>query len=247
MSATGDIGTARVFLVAAHEDAPLARRIRSVLERHGIQVWTSDSVAVGASFGSEVDLAIRSADAVLVLATPTSGRSAWVSAEVAAASAARIRDPRKLLVPVVVDDASSIPPLLADIQALFLGRDFLAGDDSAPELAAFADNLRRGDIRPVPRTANTIRDATDMAARRAVEQTRLHEAASVLWSTELRAARIGALVALGLATTAGVALLIAVVTPHGNAASAISAVVSMVVGFLGGAVTARMGRRDDHP
>lgn len=242
----GDTDPVRVFLVAAHEDAPLARRIRTVLERHGLDVWMPDAVAAGTSFGRAVDEAIRSADAVLVLATPTSSRSAWVSAEVAVASAARLRDPRKIVVPVVVDDGRSIPPLLADTQALFLGRDFLAGDDGASGLGTFAEHLRRGDVRPVPRTADTVRDATEMAARRAAEQIRLVETARVLAVTELLAARTWALLAFGVATVAVVAVAVAVAAPHA-VTKAIAAVVSAMIGFISGAFTRRVGRRDDQP
>jgi hypothetical protein len=94
---------ASVFLSYDREDADRARPIAAALEKAGHSVWWDRHIKGGAQYSKEIDLALKAADAVVVLWSERSVESAWVRDEAAAG-----RDSGRL-VPVSLDETE--PPL----------------------------------------------------------------------------------------------------------------------------------------
>jgi len=94
---------ASVFLSYDHEDGALAAPIAAALENAGHSVWWDRQIHGGAEYNSEIESAVERADAVVVLWTERSVKSAWVRDE-----AAEGRDSGKL-VPASLDDTK--PPM----------------------------------------------------------------------------------------------------------------------------------------
>ena len=94
---------ARVFLSYARDDASLAKELAGLIGQAGHQVWWDREIQGGSHFSSEIDKALQDADAVLVLWTQSSIKSAWVQDE-----AAEGRDSGRLI-PAVINGVR--PPL----------------------------------------------------------------------------------------------------------------------------------------
>lgn len=94
---------ARVFLSYAREDAETAHRLAQALGAAGHQVWWDRHIDGGSRFVSEIDRALKDAEAVVVLWSQASVESAWVQDE-----AVEGRETGRL-VPAMLD--SSKPPL----------------------------------------------------------------------------------------------------------------------------------------
>lgn len=94
---------ARVFLSYARDDASTAQKLASALVEAGHDVWWDFHLHGGSRFSDEIDRALKNAQVVVVLWTPSSVTSAWVQDE-----AAEGRDSGRLL-PVLLDDTK--PPL----------------------------------------------------------------------------------------------------------------------------------------
>ena len=94
---------ASVFLSYDHEDVACAAHIASALENAGHSVWWDRHIHGGAEFQSEIEKAVEEADAVVVLWSGRSIKSAWVRDE-----AAEGRDEGKLI-PVLLEPVK--PPM----------------------------------------------------------------------------------------------------------------------------------------
>ena len=94
---------ARVFLSYDREDVGCAQSIAVLLESAGHSVWWDRHIKGGTQFSNEIEKELEQAQAVLVLWSERSVRSAWVRDEAAAG-----RDSGRL-VPVLLDHAK--PPL----------------------------------------------------------------------------------------------------------------------------------------
>ena len=94
---------ASVFLSYDHDDAQRAAPIASALEKAGHSVWWDRHIKGGAEYNDEIEAAVDAADAVVVLWSKRSVRSAWVRDE-----AGEGRDQGKL-VPVLIDAVK--PPM----------------------------------------------------------------------------------------------------------------------------------------
>ena len=92
-----------VFISYAREDFAKAKRVAAAIERDGHSVWWDQNIGGGDRFAAAIEESLANAEAVVVLWSETSARSAWVCDE-----AAEGRD-RDRLVPVVID--KSRPPL----------------------------------------------------------------------------------------------------------------------------------------
>lgn len=120
---------ASVFLSYDHEDSALAAPIAAALENAGHSVWWDRQIHGGAEYNSEIESAVERADAVVVLWTERSVKSAWVRDE-----AAEGRDSGKL-VPVSLDDAK--PPMgFRQYQTIRLSRP--KGRKAPPEIEQLA-------------------------------------------------------------------------------------------------------------
>lgn len=94
---------ASVFLSYSREDAAKAKSLAQMLEKAGHEVWWDRHISSGSEFSGEIELALKRADAVLVLWSNAAIASPWVRDE-----ATEGRDSGRL-VPVVLDD--SRPPI----------------------------------------------------------------------------------------------------------------------------------------
>lgn len=94
---------ARVFLSYSRQDFAVAAKLASELERLGHELWWDRQLQGGARFASEIEAALERADAVVVLWSKHSLKSAWVQDE-----ASEGRDSGRL-VPVTIDGCK--PPL----------------------------------------------------------------------------------------------------------------------------------------
>ncbi len=94
---------ARIFLSYARADVDCARELADCIARAGHDVWWDRELHGGSRFTSEIDKALRNAEAVVVLWSDESVESAWVQDE-----AAEGRDSGRL-VPAVIDAVR--PPL----------------------------------------------------------------------------------------------------------------------------------------
>jgi len=94
---------ASVFLSYDHEDSARAAPIAAALEAHGHSVWWDRQIHGGAEFDCEIETAVELCEAVIVLWSAKSVRSAWVRDE-----AGEGRD-RGRLVPVLIEAVK--PPM----------------------------------------------------------------------------------------------------------------------------------------
>lgn len=94
---------AKVFLSYAREDEGAAKQLADCIGSAGHAVWWDRHIQGGSRFSAEIDRELKSAEAVVVLWSPTSVESAWVQDE-----AAEGRDTGRL-VPVCL--GGSRPPL----------------------------------------------------------------------------------------------------------------------------------------
>ena len=94
---------ASLFLSYDHADAGRAAPIAEALEKAGHEVWWDRHIKGGAEYNEEIEAAVEKADAVVVLWSKRSIRSAWVRDE-----AAEGRE-RGKLVPVLIDPIK--PPM----------------------------------------------------------------------------------------------------------------------------------------
>lgn len=94
---------ASVFLSYDHEDVARAAHIASALEKAGHSVWWDRHIHGGAEYQTEIESAVQQADAIVVLWSARSIKSAWVRDE-----AAEGRDQGKL-VPVLLESVK--PPM----------------------------------------------------------------------------------------------------------------------------------------
>lgn len=92
-----------LFLSYAHDDEARARRLATVLQQAGYDVWWDDMIEGGTAYAKSINAALEAADVVIVLWSATSVDSDWVRDE-----AALGRD-RQRLVPLSLDGTR--PPL----------------------------------------------------------------------------------------------------------------------------------------
>ena len=105
---------ARIFLSYARDDVEAAKQLAGCFSDAGHEVWWDRHLHGGSRFATEIDKALKDAEAVVVLWSPTSIDSAWVQDE-----AAEGRDSGRL-VPVSLSSAK--PPLgFRQFQTIELG------------------------------------------------------------------------------------------------------------------------------
>ncbi len=104
----------RIFLSYARDDVEAAKQLATCISAAGHDVWWDRHLHGGSRFAAEIDKALKDAEAVVVLWSPTSVESAWVQDE-----AAEGRDSGRL---VPVSLASAKPPLgFRQFQTIELG------------------------------------------------------------------------------------------------------------------------------
>jgi len=74
---------ARVFLSYSHQDDSIARGLAEAISSAGHQIWSDRQIHGGSRFATEIDRALKDAEAVVVLWSDASVESAWVQDEAA--------------------------------------------------------------------------------------------------------------------------------------------------------------------
>jgi hypothetical protein len=103
-----------VFLSYSRKDKETMQRVRDGLREAGVQVWTDDNLKVGTpAWESAIQEAIETAHFIVVLLSPDSKKSKWVSREIAYADNFKIT-----ILPVLISEKEkeSIPIRLVDYQ-----------------------------------------------------------------------------------------------------------------------------------
>ena len=133
---------ARIFLSYARDDADAAKQLAGCISEAGHEVWWDRHLHAGSRFAAEIDKALKDAEAVVVLWSPTSIDSAWVQDE-----AAEGRDSGRL---VPVSLGSVKPPLgFRQFQTIDLGAWEGSGTpDALDDLLEAISRTCGGDARP---------------------------------------------------------------------------------------------------
>ncbi|TFI43571.1 toll/interleukin-1 receptor domain-containing protein [Rhodococcus sp. 1R11] len=210
----------RVFLSYAHEDQAVAELVSSALSSKGIEVWTDRKIAYGESVASAIGTGIDAADVILVLMSPASSASQWVSTEVAMAVANTLGGLHKRVLPVLIDGNShdSVPPLLTGHQYLDLRNEVW----NSSGLDKLVDEVFHG------KPANTKYDAgravtkieTEILQRTAREQEAAFAASSTIFSLARFAS--GYMIALAIGASIAVIIMLVYGSAPGGATIAIS-------------------------
>lgn len=122
-------GRRRIFISYAHSDREVARQVARGLERAGLFVWWDERVASGQPFRTEIERALDSVDAVLVLWSGASASSPWVAHEASRALA------RKAMYAVCIEGDVSIPGPFSEVNAPRLRLDSMGFDQDIQALA----------------------------------------------------------------------------------------------------------------
>ena len=123
-----------VFISYKREEVAQARQLRMALMAMGLNVWWDEELQVGGRWEWQIDQALLSAAAVVVLWSPLSTHSDWVKHE---ASVAKVR---RVLVPAFISKCE-IPEHLRSVQALDLTK--WTGSEKDPSFQKLCTVVRR--------------------------------------------------------------------------------------------------------
>src|SRR5690349_11633307 len=143
-----------VFLAYASADAEVAQRLKEELLARGISVSDGADIEFGRPILAEVRRKVEESEAFVYLASKNSP-SSYVRTEIATASAESARENLQIL-PILIDDDASVPPLLASVGHIRvkdydlgtiadLIKDKLGHRSPGPDWAAQVANLRAED------------------------------------------------------------------------------------------------------
>lgn len=91
-----------IFISYARRDRAFVERMREELSRHDVEAWTDNILSPGSDWRHEIDEAIRTAIAVIVVVTPESKTSEYVTYEWAFALGVGVRVIPLVLKPTVL-------------------------------------------------------------------------------------------------------------------------------------------------
>lgn len=110
---------AKVYISYHNSDQPYVRELANELMTYGHDVFFSgEAIQPGQDWESVLSDALRNADALLAIVSPTAMESKWLFTETGTAMAYFRERGRPLVVPVILENAS-IPSPLQSVQALF--------------------------------------------------------------------------------------------------------------------------------
>ena len=117
----------QVFLSYAQADQDIARQIADSLRGAGLNVWFDEwALMPGDSILKRIEDVLRATDLLLVLLSPNSVASQWVTHEWNAALSRDLKARAVTVIPAIIADCE-IPPLLADRAYLDLRTDLEGG------------------------------------------------------------------------------------------------------------------------
>jgi len=162
--ANGARTSGSVFVSYAHADLDRVKKLLDYLQSHNFVVWWDDDITIGRAFRNEIDTALQTASAIIVVWTQTSITRPFVLDE------ADLGQSKGILLPVVLD-AGLVPPMgFRQLQYAKL-EDWTGGDH--PELSKLAGSIRElvalGPSKPymptLSRDNNTIGRSQDIVGR----------------------------------------------------------------------------------
>jgi hypothetical protein len=106
-----------VFISYAHRDRGLAEKLIKKLQAHDISISAAENLEVGEHWQMEIEQAVKSADAVIVLVDPKREPDSHQQFEWSAALEAEWEDSSKRLIPLLLGNAEP-PSFLLSRQAL---------------------------------------------------------------------------------------------------------------------------------
>lgn len=127
-----------VFISYAQADKSDAEALSRELEATGTSIWYDRQIEAGSDWDSEIQSALRTASAVVLIVSPASLLSQYVNYEIGSAIGAGIP-----VIPVLVGHVASLPKHLRHIQAVDA-----RGIDSAMmgvKVAAAIDRIKNRD------------------------------------------------------------------------------------------------------
>jgi hypothetical protein len=129
----------KVFISHGHSDEKLARKVASILEETGLEVWDAGrEIMPGDNWAAQVALALEESDAMVVILTPEALRSPWVRHEIEYALGEK--GYRHRLVPVFIgpreklEDTAELPWILKHLRGIVLP-DTEVDDEGVREIA----------------------------------------------------------------------------------------------------------------
>lgn len=124
---------AKVYVSYHNSDHAYVRQLADELMSHGHEVFFSgEAIRPGQDWEAVLSDALRNADALLAIVSPTAMDSKWLFTETGTAMAYFRERGRPLVIPVILENAD-IPSPLQSVQALF------AGGKDIPEVAKEID------------------------------------------------------------------------------------------------------------
>ena len=153
---------AKIFISYAANDGATARQLVSDLGDLGIDLWSETELTVGDSWKNVIGDQIRQTEAIIVLVSPASADSDWISSEWATPLSRSSR-----IIPVLINGATfwHLPTGLQEIEALNLNNYALGVRELAGRLREVVTSTD-----PLPAELVDIDRAAEEAVRRAIER-----------------------------------------------------------------------------
>jgi hypothetical protein len=105
-----------VFISHSHRDHEIVERIAAGLRQRGVDVWLDhDFVAPGEQWADKINEACEKSDAVLVILSGNTPDSRFQNSEIAFAIASQRHEPKKQVIPVLVDPSADVPFFLRNL------------------------------------------------------------------------------------------------------------------------------------
>lgn len=115
---------ADVFLSYAADDTAFADRIAKALAEDGTSVWKDkDSIQPGDRWIDELSRAIQDANVFIPLISKNYARSNFLNSEIAAAVAAQSSDPKRKIIPILIERGAHPPSFIDQFQYVDLSQD----------------------------------------------------------------------------------------------------------------------------
>jgi uncharacterized protein YjbI with pentapeptide repeats len=121
LRARSPLGVGGLFISYAHGDArDLADRLREVLAERGVSVWLDRHEMKAGSVARQLERAMRSTDAVVLILSAGSVRSDWIEYELSLAREKEKAERREVLCPVALDESWNDPASVDHIDPVLL-------------------------------------------------------------------------------------------------------------------------------
>ena len=97
----------KVFISHSHKDEALAKKVATILQEDGLDVWDENEILPGENWAEKIAQALNESKAMIVLLTPEALQSRWVQYEIEYALTKKSYSHR--LFPVVIGTPQEIP------------------------------------------------------------------------------------------------------------------------------------------